>query len=384
MLILEFTVLHAGTPVNSINNYLPTNGFYFDTMCVGDTIGFAHYEYDSLRQYYDLVVYDWSIYGTLGMFEIIGPSNQRIVLCRIIRPFSFTDSIFRIRNLGEARYFKNDVLQWFDSNGFNYLLSAIDCQPKANLVSEKRSICTGNCTAFSSISTRGPSAWQWLFPGATPASSTLENPPSVCYPLSGEYDVTLIVSNTKGADTMTVRQYIEVLDGPNGPTPWQGLRPTQGEALRLRPCIAARHYNWYIGDSLVCENCPTFNYEPWSVVTVTCEAYNGEPECKKVCTYILLTQEEPDNLFVPNSFTPNNDGANDEFTAQSKNVDILETNIFDRWGTQVFSTHNPQEGWNGTIHGEDLDAGVYIYKIRFRRKWDGSTDEKTGDVLLIR
>ena len=94
--------------------------------------------------------------------------------------------------------------------------------------------------------------------------------------------------------------------------------------------------------------------------------------------------------FIPNAFSPNDDGINDYFTILGDS-DISIINHFaiaDRWGTIVFQKNNFQSnddnfGWNGKFKGDFLPTGVYIYmaEITFR---DGTTSIISGDVTLIR
>jgi len=58
------------------------------------------------------------------------------------------------------------------------------------------------CLAFNDLSTNSPTSWTWSFPGGTPSSSITQNPASVCYFAAGTYNVTLIVSNAAGTDTI--------------------------------------------------------------------------------------------------------------------------------------------------------------------------------------
>lgn len=70
-------------------------------------------------------------------------------------------------------------------------------------------------------------------------------------------------------------------------------------------------------------------------------------------------------LYVPSSFTPNNDGKNDVFRIPpGASVSLREFSVFDRWGKVVFKTTNIAKGWNGTYQGESLDTGTYIYLIK--------------------
>ncbi len=93
---------------------------------------------------------------------------------------------------------------------------------------------------------------------------------------------------------------------------------------------------------------------------------------------------------IPNAFSPNNDGVNDEFimrqnsTCQISNFNML---IYDRWGTVVFEIANPNEGWNGWSKGTSLPMGTYVWWIQFDLNGaDDSIEPKTykGNVTLIR
>jgi gliding motility-associated-like protein len=88
-------------------------------------------------------------------------------------------------------------------------------------------------------------------------------------------------------------------------------------------------------------------------------------------------------LFLPNAFTPNNDGLNDVFRIPPDiNFALDELSIYNRWGTQVFSTNDINKGWNGKYKGQDCEAGTYIYNIQ-------GSDQKgrvslKGIIVLIR
>ncbi|HIF14805.1 MAG TPA: PKD domain-containing protein [Bacteroidetes bacterium] len=73
------------------------------------------------------------------------------------------------------------------------------------------SICEGDCIDFNDLSTNSPTSWEWSFPGASPASSTSQNPTSICYNTAGSYDVTLIAFNANGSDTLEKTQYISAV-----------------------------------------------------------------------------------------------------------------------------------------------------------------------------
>ena len=78
--------------------------------------------------------------------------------------------------------------------------------------------------------------------------------------------------------------------------------------------------------------------------------------------YVALTEEV--RLFIPNAFTPNGDGLNDVFEIKGTPVADFNLYIFDRWGGQIFSTHNYEEKWDGNnTVGDPVPAGTYVYQI---------------------
>ncbi|MEL6866591.1 MAG: gliding motility-associated C-terminal domain-containing protein [Bacteroidota bacterium] len=91
------------------------------------------------------------------------------------------------------------------------------------------------------------------------------------------------------------------------------------------------------------------------------------------CTSIPITLEVSEvkcdpNVFVPNAFSPNGDGYNDEFQPFiSVDLSIMDFQflVFDRWGTQIFSSSDPSIGWDGTLAGKRVDQGVYIWVMEY-------------------
>jgi PKD repeat protein len=61
-------------------------------------------------------------------------------------------------------------------------------------------ICQQSCVNFTDMSNNSPTSWSWSFPGATPSSSTQQNPQNICYTSPGTYTVTLIARNASGCN----------------------------------------------------------------------------------------------------------------------------------------------------------------------------------------
>jgi gliding motility-associated-like protein len=88
-------------------------------------------------------------------------------------------------------------------------------------------------------------------------------------------------------------------------------------------------------------------------------------------------------IYIPNIFSPNNDGNNDILYVRGENVKELTFSIYNRWGEKVFESHDINKGWDGTQNGKKCEAGVYVYRAEITFK-DGKTIMKRGDVTLVR
>lgn len=90
-------------------------------------------------------------------------------------------------------------------------------------------------------------------------------------------------------------------------------------------------------------------------------------------------------LLIPNAFTPNNDGQNDYFKIINfTNQKLIEFKIFNRWGTILFQTKNPKEGWDGKFKDHLQPLGVYGYVIRIAYPESELIETYKGTVTLLR
>lgn len=97
------------------------------------------------------------------------------------------------------------------------------------------------------------------------------------------------------------------------------------------------------------------------------------------------------NVFIPNAFSPNFDGENDEFRIYSKpdfQGQVIRWSIFDRWGNLLFEARDFQLNdsniyWDGRYKGRILSSGVYIYSLEVETAF-GEKEIISGSVTLIR
>jgi gliding motility-associated-like protein len=94
-------------------------------------------------------------------------------------------------------------------------------------------------------------------------------------------------------------------------------------------------------------------------------------------------------VFVPNTFTPNNDGVNDYFYPQGKGLsEVRSFKVYNRWGELIFERQNmplnePTAGWDGMHKGSPLKPDVFVYIIRAFCE-SGEPIELKGDISLVR
>ena len=97
-------------------------------------------------------------------------------------------------------------------------------------------------------------------------------------------------------------------------------------------------------------------------------------------------------LRVPNVFTPDGNGQNDEFRVSYRSIKSFHCEVYNRWGKKVFQWDDPAKGWDGTINGRAAAEGAYYYVIRALGTDAGlSTDgaklgiyNLSGDINLLR
>ena len=92
-------------------------------------------------------------------------------------------------------------------------------------------------------------------------------------------------------------------------------------------------------------------------------------------------------LQVPNAFSPNGDGYNDDFGAITNHPDDLrfyKIAVYNRWGEQIFASSNYHNRWDGKFEGAEQPLSVYVYMIEYSFSEQSSHQLLKGDVTLIR
>lgn len=142
---------------------------------------------------------------------------------------------------------------------------------------------------------------------------------------------------------------------------------------------------WSFNDESVFEALETTQvFRDTGIVSVSAIISN---QCKLDTLFDVINIKDCDfPLFVPNAFSPNDDGNNDLFAIQGALEEIQEYEIviFSRWGDYVFRSTDPYSAWNGKFKNQQMGEGVYVWIIKV--KFFGIAEEfvLSNDLTLFR
>ncbi len=99
--------------------------------------------------------------------------------------------------------------------------------------------------------------------------------------------------------------------------------------------------------------------------------------------YTITVRPLNKDVFVPNVFSPNGDGKNDQLFVYGNYIDKIEMYIYNQWGQLLTMINSRTQGWDGTHKGKPQPVGVYVYVLKAVLS-DGRTVNLKGSVTLIR
>lgn len=121
---------------------------------------------------------------------------------------------------------------------------------------------------------------------------------------------------------------------------------------------------------------------PGQRVTIRVKAMHPN-DCADAISVEVSANTIPDQVFIPNAFSPNNDGLNDEFRVEGLIIQSMQLRVFNQWGELVFETSNQNQGWDGKHKGKLQPSGVYMYVCSLVLQ-DGTKLVRKGAVNLVR
>ncbi len=226
------------------------------------------------------------------------------------------------------------------------------------------------------LNASGGSLYKWT--GPNNFLSTLQNPliNNITMADSGLYSV--VVSHTNCSDTSSIN--IKIF-----PIPYVDAGEDQsiisGDSIELNGS-ASQNIVWTPQASL--SNPYIENPIAWPMVTTTYTiSVTNSYGCSSSDIVVIYVEMLSSEVFVPNIFSPNNDGMNDILFVYGPNIREMKFFIYNRWGEKVFESNNQANGWNGKYKDKPTQAGVYVYYLN-AVMYNGETVIKKGNISLVK
>lgn len=265
----------------------------------------------------------------------------------------------------------------------------VNPKPVPSFTLDKPKGCEQVCVTFTNLSTieAGKIAtYQWIF-GDNTAHSYVKDPKH-CFG-NGLHNVTLkLVSDSGCMASYIYQSAVEVY-----PNPVASFVADPQEIDELEPktnvtshATGADDVKYYINDGgiyLVKDFTHTFTSLD-KQIPVIFQVVTNKFGCKDT-TSLMLKLKQSYALYIPNTFTPNDDGTNDGFKAKGYNIVEFHLTIYDRWGHKVFETSDMDNAWDGKTKNSDepIKDDVYVWKANVVDV-NNKTHDLVGHVTLLK
>ncbi|TXC78615.1 gliding motility-associated C-terminal domain-containing protein [Luteibaculum oceani] len=206
----------------------------------------------------------------------------------------------------------------------------------------------------------------------------------------GSYDVRLTQTTTKGCSASIMKQsYLQV-----DPYPIAGFE-IKGDPTVINPEVrildksqGAEKWDYLLDHSehlsSLRQPIIQFNSQDTGRYYISQIVYSGVENCSGTLTHWVYVRDEV-LVSIPNAFTPNGDGANEEFKPVYNGLEgrAVHFSIYNRWGEEIFRTQDPDRGWNGTYLGELVPIGAYTFMVRIKGHKGEEDRTYYGTVTVI-
>jgi gliding motility-associated-like protein len=245
----------------------------------------------------------------------------------------------------------------------------------ALLVSNDTAVCAGGSVALSAA---GANLYSW-----SPALwlNTAVGPNVIASP-SATLTYTVTVTDVNGCTTL---DSIKVSIAPYPVASFSPDQFTGGEPLTVtfaNTSSGAVNYFWDFGDgntSTLFNPANTYsNYGEYPVMLVAINQYG----CADTAWYNSINVGGI-GFYIPNAFTPDGNGDNELFGVEGYGIKKFQGYIFDRWGHLVYQWDNSNGGWDGTLKGEKVPEGIYVYTFTLTMD-DNRVYSPKGHVTVVR
>jgi gliding motility-associated-like protein len=202
-----------------------------------------------------------------------------------------------------------------------------------------------------------------------------------------QFSVSLVVISPQGCiDSLTRTNIITVYPNPIAgftmdPTTTEILAPT---ISFFDQSLGATSWYWDFGDNTTStDKDPKHTYSDTGTYNVCLTITNNYGCADRICAPVIIKPIW--TFYIPNAFTPDEDGVNDRFGGVGYGILQYELYIFDRWGDLIFKSNSMTTQWDGKSNGgaDYAQEDVYVYLVIIRDVF-GAKHRYTGSVTLVR
>ena len=147
--------------------------------------------------------------------------------------------------------------------------------------------------------------------------------------------------------------------------------------------IGASTYQWELNDELIGSNSYVsemiFEEGEYNLILTVFEGICSDT------TSFSFNVENAYEWEIPNTFTPNGDGSNDNFRIRNSHNEFVNISIYNRWGELIYSFEGSNVNWDGRLNsGNFASAGIYFYILRYAETENSEVSEVNGYIRLVR
>jgi gliding motility-associated-like protein len=346
-----------------------------DTVCQGSTLTF--HITGTASSGYSNPEYQWQLFSGGAWQDIPGANSMDL----IIPVISLPAGVYTYRLASAEGTNLSSPQCRVESNTVTLVVNAA---PVAGYTAGDGVICSNRPVQFTDT-TKPSGSYYYSWDFGDGSTSSVQSPQHL-YAQSGTYTTRLIISTKQGcADTAEKTITVSLRPAPVAkftvfPTDTSIFYPTvtaTDESSGGTTCSI----DWGDGTVTDCsEN--THDYTKPGTYTVR-EIVTNADGCSDTAVQTVRIRAEF-RFFIPNAFTPGNDGLNDLFRPVLLGAENYTFLVFNRIGQQIFETHDPYAGWDGTFRGSPCPPEAYAYKITLYDEAAEAMKTYTGSFLLLR
>ncbi|MET0570789.1 MAG: PKD domain-containing protein, partial [Pedobacter agri] len=274
------------------------------------------------------------------------------------------------------------------TNGCTSIISkeiVVEQRPEKPEITSNQSAFCLNDTIILSVPNLDGIVYSWTGPNNFIASSSSISIPVNDFNVAGLYEVTLTSGSCISIPaSITIPAIARIPIASFSTDPGFNVKfAVPAEITFKNSSSYSDYYLWDFGDGFhsTGEN-PNHIYQTEGIFKITLTAYSNNG-CFNSVTQGDLIIKGSASVFVPNAFSPNGDGINDELNVGITNLKKYQVQIYNRMGSQVFSADSIFDNWKGDYKGNQLPVGVYYYLIN-GINLNGIAVRFSGSVTLIR